>query len=125
MLLGGFASLALVLAFVGLYGVVSSNVTQRSHEMGIRVALGASRGDNVRLVLRQGAVLAAEGILLGLLGSIAVSRLLTNLVPSVQPGDPLTLAAVSLLLLGVAIVASLLPARRALGIDPNTALRYE
>jgi predicted permease len=125
MLLGVFASLALALAAVGLYGVVSYTVTQRMHEMGIRVALGAGRGDIVRLVLRQGVSLALAGTAIGLAGAIAVSRLLTHLVPSVQPNDPLTLAAVAGLLLGVALVASLLPARRAMRVDPIVALRYE
>jgi predicted permease len=125
MLLGAFAALALVLAAVGLYGVISYSVTQRMHEMGIRVALGANRGDIVSLVLRQGVSLALVGTVIGMAGAIAVSRLLTNLVPSVQPNDPLTLAAVSALLLGVALVASLLPARRAMRVDPMVALRYE
>ncbi len=125
MLLGVFAALALVLAAVGLYGVVSYTVTQRMHEMGIRVALGAGRADIARLVLRQGVSLALVGTVIGMAGAIAVSRLLTHLVPSVEPNDPLTLAAVAALLLGVALVASLLPARRAMRVDPIVALRYE
>ncbi|MFZ0819931.1 MAG: ABC transporter permease [Candidatus Acidiferrales bacterium] len=125
MLLGIFAALALVLAAVGLYGVVSYTVTQRMHEMGIRVALGAGRGDIARLVLRQGVSLALAGTVIGMAGAIGVSRLLTHLVPCVQPNDPFTLAAVAVLLLGVALVASLLPARRAMRVDPIVALRYE
>ena len=124
-LLGGFAALALLLAAVGLYGVVSSTVTQRTHEMGVRVALGAGRGEIARLVLRQGAILAAAGIALGMLGAVVLSHFLTNLIPSVQPNDPLTLAVVAALLLGVALVASLVPARRAMRVDPMVALRYE
>ncbi len=125
MLLGGFAALALVLAAVGLYGVVSYTVTQRMHEMGIRAALGAGPGDIARLVLRQGVALTLVGTLIGMAGAIAVSQLLTHLVPSVQPNDPLTFAAVAALLLGVALVASLLPACRAMRVDPIVALRYE
>jgi putative ABC transport system permease protein len=124
-LLGGFASLALLLAAVGLYGVVSSTVTQRTHEMGIRAALGAGRDDIARLVLRQGVVLAAAGIALGLFGAAAFSRLLTHLIPTVQPGDLLTFTSVAALLMAVALVASLLPARRAMRVDPTIALRYE
>jgi predicted permease len=124
-LLGAFASLALALAAVGLYGVVSYTVAQRTHEMGIRMALGADRHDLVGLVLRQGVLLSLAGIGIGLLGALAVTRLLTHLVPSVRPGDPLTLAAVAALLVAVAVAASVLPARRASRIDPIVALRHE
>jgi putative ABC transport system permease protein len=125
MLLGVFAALAVALAAVGLYGVVSYNVTQRMHEMGIRVALGAGRGDIARLVLRQGVFLALAGTAIGMAGALAVSRLLIHLVPSVEPNDPMTLAAVVALLLGVALIASLLPVRRAMRVDPMVALRHE
>ncbi len=125
MLLGVFALLALALAVVGLYGVVSYTVTQRTHEMGIRMALGAERGDVLRLVLRQGFGLALGGTVIGILCALAVTRTLVHLVPSVLPGDPLTLIAVSALLLVVALGASYVPARRATKVDPVVALRYE
>ena len=125
LLLGIFASLALALAAVGLYGVVSYTVTQRTHEMGIRVALGAGRGDIARLVLRQGMILSLSGIVLGMMGAVGVSQVLTHLVPSVQPNDPLTLGCVGGVLLAVALLASYLPARRAMHVDPMIALRYE
>ncbi len=125
LLLGIFASLALALAAVGLYGVVSYTVTQRTHEMGIRVALGAARGDIARLVLRQGMILSLSGIALGLIGAVAVARLLTHLVRSIEPNDPVTLISVGGVLLFVALLASYLPARRAMRVDPMVALRYE
>lgn len=125
LLLGFFAALALLLAAVGLYGVVSYAVTQRTHEMGIRMALGASRGDIVRLVLRQGLGLALTGSAIGLGGALAVARILTRLLPGVQPGDPLTLSAVAALLLAVAAVASYLPARRGSHVDPVVTLRAD
>jgi putative ABC transport system permease protein len=124
-LLGAFAALALALAAVGLYGVVSYSASQRTHEMGIRQALGAGRGDIVRLVLRQGLTLSIAGMFIGLLGGVALMRVLTSIVPTVRPGDPLTLAAVSALLMGVALAATFIPADRASRVDPLVALRYE
>jgi putative ABC transport system permease protein len=124
-LLGLFAALALVLAAVGLYGVVSYTATQRTHEVGIRMALGAQRGDVLRLILRQGLVLSIAGVVIGLICALGVTRLLTHLIPGVEPGDPLTLTAVSALLLGVALLASYLPAWRATKVDPLVALRHE
>jgi putative ABC transport system permease protein len=124
-LLGAFAALALALASVGLYGVVSYTVAQRTHEMGIRVALGADRRDLVRLVLRQGLLLSLAGTLIGVLAAIGLTRVLTHVVPTVRPGDPLTLAAVAAVLIAVALAASVLPARRASRIDPTVALRCE
>jgi putative ABC transport system permease protein len=123
MLLGIFAALAMALAAVGLYGVVSYTVTQRKHEIGIRIALGAGRNDIAWLVLREGVSLAFAGVAIGMAGTLAASQLLVHLVPSVQPNDPVTLGAVTALLLGVAVVASLLPARRAMRVDPIVALR--
>ncbi len=123
--LGIFASLALILAAVGLYGVVSYTAAQRSHEIGIRIALGAGRSSVLGLVLRQGLGLAAIGAAIGLLCAIGVNQLLIHIVPSVQPGDPLTLAAVAALLLSVAVAASYVPAWKATRIDPITALRNE
>ena len=125
LLLGVFALLALALAMVGLYGVVSYTVSQRTHEMGIRIALGAGRGDILRLVLRQGLGLAMAGIAIGLIGALEVTRLLTHLIPGVKPGDPLTLSVVSALLLSVGLLASYIPARRAMRVDPTVALRWE
>jgi putative ABC transport system permease protein len=124
-LLGTFAALALVLAAVGLYGVVSYSVAQRTHEIGIRMALGADRADVLRLVLRSGASYAAAGTLLGVGGAIAFMRLLTQLMPSAQARDYGTLTAVALLLMGVALAASYVPARRGSRVDPIVALRSE
>ncbi|HKV09463.1 MAG TPA: ABC transporter permease [Thermoanaerobaculia bacterium] len=125
LLLSLFAALALTLAAVGLYGVVSYMVTQRTPEMGIRLALGAGRGAVLRLVLRQGLGLALAGTAIGLVATLAVARLLSHLIPGAQPGDPLTLAAVSALLIGVALAATWFPARRASRVDPAVALRYD
>jgi putative ABC transport system permease protein len=125
LLIGVFAVLALTLATVGLYGVVSYTVTQRTPEMGVRLALGAERGAVLRLVLRQGLSLALTGTAIGLVATLAVARLLTRLMPGAEPGDPLTLAAVAALLIGVALAATYLPARRASRVDPTVALRYE
>jgi putative ABC transport system permease protein len=124
-LLGSFALLGLTLAGVGLYGVVSHGAMQRTHEMGIRQALGAARGDILSLVLRQGMWLAAVGLALGLAGALAVTRLLTSLEPTVQAGNPWTLAAVSAVLLMVALAATFVPAYRASRMDPLVALRHE
>ncbi|HSK79318.1 MAG TPA: FtsX-like permease family protein, partial [Thermoanaerobaculia bacterium] len=125
LLLSLFAALALALAAVGLYGVVSYMVTQRTPEMGIRLALGAGRGAVLRLVLRQGLGLALAGTALGLVATLAVAKLLTHLMPGAEPGDPWTLAAVSAVLIGVALAATWLPARRASRVDPAVALRYD
>jgi putative ABC transport system permease protein len=125
LLLGVFASLALALAAVGLYGILSYAVTQRIHEMGIRMALGAAHGEILRLVLRRGMSLAFVGSLIGLAGALAARRVLAGLVHGVEAGDPLAFSGVTLLLLAVAFVASYLPARRAARVDPIVALRYE
>lgn len=125
LLVGLFAALALALAAVGLYGVVSYTVSQRTSEMGIRLALGADRGGVVRLVLREGLALALAGASIGLLASLAVARLFARWMPGTQPSDPLTLAAVSALLIGVALAATWVPARRASQVDPTIALRWE
>jgi putative ABC transport system permease protein len=124
-LLSAFAGLALVLAAVGISGVVSYAVAQRTHEIGIRVALGASKGDVLRLVVRQSLIWAVGGTMLGIIGSLGVMRLLGAMLYGVQPADPLVLAAVSALLMGVALVACYIPARRAARVDPMTALRYQ
>jgi putative ABC transport system permease protein len=124
-LLGAFAVLALVLASVGIYGVMAYSVSQRTHEIGIRMALGA-RGSNVLgMVVGEALVLTLTGAGLGLAGALALTRLLSSLLYNVRPTDPLTLALVSLALLGVSALASYIPARRATRVDPMVALRYE
>ncbi|HZM69181.1 MAG TPA: ABC transporter permease [Candidatus Cryosericum sp.] len=120
-----FAALALGLASVGLYGVVSYTVTQRTQEMGIRLALGAARSDILRLVLRQGLGLAVAGTVLGLAGATALAGVLVGLVEGLRPGDPVTFLMAAILLLAVTLLASYLPARRATKVDPVIALRSE
>src|SRR5262249_38589104 len=110
LMLGGFAVLALVLAVIGIYGVISYSVCQRTHEIGIRVALGADSGQVLRLVLRQGMLLGIFGIGLGLAGALALTRLMSGLLYGVSAADPITFAVVSLLLAAVALVAQLIPA---------------
>jgi ABC-type antimicrobial peptide transport system permease subunit len=125
MLIGAFASLALIMTAVGLYGVISYSVTQRTREIGIRVALGAGTRETVGIVMGRGLRLTVSGVVLGLAAAFALSRFLEHLLFGVTPTDPLTFASVALLLLFVAIVACYLPARRASRIDPMVALRSE
>lgn len=125
MLLGLFGGLALVLAAVGIYGVISYAVSLRTREFGIRMALGAARKDVLQMVLRQGLKLAATGLVLGIVASVVFTRFLTALLFQVKPADMMTTLAVLLMLAAVALLANYLPAHRASHVDPNVALRYE
>jgi putative ABC transport system permease protein len=125
MLLGAFAALALLLAAIGVYGVISYSVAQRTHEIGVRAALGASRWDQLGLVLKDGMALTAVGLTIGVLGALGLTRWLASLLFGVSPRDPWTLACVGVLLASVAATACLIPARRAARVDPMVALRFE
>lgn len=124
-LLGTFAALALILAAVGLYGLMAYSVTQRINEIGIRVALGASRSNILNLILKRGSLLALYGIGTGLIASVALSRLLSSFLFGVRPTDPITFSAVAAILAAVALTASYIPAHRATRVDPNISLRHE
>jgi putative ABC transport system permease protein len=124
-LIGAFAAMALALSVVGIYGVTAYSVSQRTREIGIRVALGAQRSELLGLLLRQGMLLVACGVIAGVLSSVALTRFLTSMLFEVQPTDPLTFAGVVLLLVVVAAAACFIPARRAMRVDPIVALRHE
>ena len=124
-LLAIFAGLALVLAMVGIYGVMSYGVAQRTHEIGVRMALGAQHGHVARMILSRGLILTMVGLMLGLAGALALGRYLETLLFEVKPADPVTVAAATGVLLAVAIAAAYIPARTATKVDPMIALRYE
>jgi putative ABC transport system permease protein len=120
-----FAGVGLVLAAVGIYGIMSYLVARRTHEIGTRMALGAERTDVLKLVLEKGLTLIAVGLAIGVAGALALTRALASLLYGVTPTDPVTFVVVSLLLTAVGLLACYIPARRATKIDPMMALRYE
>jgi putative ABC transport system permease protein len=122
---GVFAAIAVVLAAVGVYGVISYSVSQRTQEIGVRVALGAQRSDVLKLVVGQGATLGALGVGIGLIGALSVTRFLRTMLFGVSAFDPMSFVGVSLALTLIALWASYIPARRAARVDPVEALRYE
>jgi putative ABC transport system permease protein len=124
-ILGIFAIVAFLLACVGIYGVMAYAISQRTGEIGLRMALGARRGDILRVVLNDAALIVIAGVGVGLLGSLLLTRFLQTLLFDVKPTDPLTFGALTILLAGVALLASFIPARRASRIDPLLALRHE
>ncbi len=124
-LLGLFSGLAVILAAIGIYGVISYAVAQRTHEIGIRMSLGAQRGDILKMILGQGGKIALVGIVIGVAAAFGFTRMMSGLLYSVRAGDPLTFAAVTGLLVVVVLLACYLPARRAMGVEPITALRHE
>ena len=124
LLMAIFAAVALVLAAVGVYGMMAYSVTQRRHEIGIRMAMGAQAGSILKLVARQGMLLAATGTAIGLALAFAFTRVITSLLFEVSATDPKTFIAITILLLIVSIVAILVPARKALSVDPIQTIRY-
>jgi putative ABC transport system permease protein len=124
-LLTVFSLAALLLAALGIYGVMAYAVARRTHEIGIRMALGAQRADVLGMIMGQGMKLVAFGVAIGVAASLALTRLMTSLLYDVKSTDPLTYAAVALLLILIALAANFAPARRAVSVDPTVALRHE
>jgi ABC-type antimicrobial peptide transport system permease subunit len=124
-ILGIFALVAFLLACVGIYGVMAYAISQRTGEIGLRMALGARRGDILRVVLNEAVLIVIAGVGAGLLGSLVLTRFLQTLLFDIKPTDPLTFGALTILLVGVALLASFIPARRASRLDPLVALRHE
>jgi putative ABC transport system permease protein len=125
LLMGSFAGLALILTAVGIYGVLNYQVSQRTHEIGIRMALGARKRDVLKLVISEGLLLTAIGVVVGLAGAFGLTRLMSSLLFGVSPADPATFGTISLLLIAVSLLASYIPARHATKVDPMVALKYE
>jgi putative ABC transport system permease protein len=125
LLLTLFAALALALTMVGVYGVMAYTVAQRTREIGIRIALGASRSDVSRMILGRGFVITGLGLLIGIAGALGLTRFLSSLLYQVKPVDPITFAAVPVFLGAISLLASYIPAWRAARVDPMVALRYE
>jgi ABC-type antimicrobial peptide transport system permease subunit len=124
-ILGIFATVAFLLACIGIYGVAAYTLSQRTSEIGLRMALGAQRSDILRIVLGEGALIVVAGVGAGLFGSVMLTRFLQTMLFEIKPTDPITFTALTILLAGVALMASFIPARRASRIDPLVALRHE
>jgi ABC-type antimicrobial peptide transport system permease subunit len=124
-LYAGFGLSALLLAILGVYGVMSYSVAHRTHEIGIRMALGAERIDVLRLILKEGLLLAGIGVVAGLASALVLTRLMRNLLFGISPTDPVTFAGVAMLLVAVGVAGCLVPAQRAMRVDPLVALRHQ